>query len=394
MAHVAKVLVSLAVAASADLLRVPLKKMKRSHREFDNAAAMNSVPIVTHFESGSGGTKVELYNTYNTMYSGEIEVGSPGQKIQVVFDTGSSNLWVPSQQSLYKTRLHDIHNGFESSQSQTFVASDQEFRIMYGSGPVKGYFCADNVAIGSLLLKDFTFAEATDVMGLGSIFSSTHSAFDGVLGLGFPSIATDGVPTVMGSLVKSGQIKEPVFGFYLANDNDGQLVFGGVDPLHYEGEFSWVPLSSPGYWELALEAVKVGASSTDPWAMTMSKSKSAIVDSGTSLLVGPEDELTAMAAMLGAQKMRNLWVIDCWGPSPSIAFTLGGKDFALNGQDLILEQQGDLCILGLSAAPHNAGSASRHWILGDVFMRKYYVQFDWGQQRVGFAKAKAPENLV
>mmetsp|Transcript_41241 Transcript_41241/g.61610 ORF Transcript_41241/g.61610 Transcript_41241/m.61610 type:complete len:80 (-) Transcript_41241:259-498(-) len=64
---------------------------------------------------------------------------------------------------------------------------------------------------------------------------------------------------------------------------------------------------------------------------------------------------------------------------PDLTFTLGGKDFSLNKQDLTRWQEGSDCILGLMAY-----KASK-WILGDVFMRKYYVQFDWGQQRLGFA---------
>merc|ERR1719401_727034 len=107
--------------------------------------------------------------------------------------------------------------------------------------------------------------------------------------------------------------------------------------------------------------------------MTLTKSKAAIVDSGTSLLVGPAEEVSAIGTMLGAHKIRNLWVIDCYSASPVMAFTLGGKDFILRGSDLILERQGDLCVLGLMGST----SQRAHWILGDVFMRKYYVQFDW-----------------
>eukprot|EP00441_Pelagodinium_beii_P032154 CAMPEP_0197634920 /NCGR_PEP_ID=MMETSP1338-20131121/10877_1 /TAXON_ID=43686 ORGANISM="Pelagodinium beii, Strain RCC1491" /NCGR_SAMPLE_ID=MMETSP1338 /ASSEMBLY_ACC=CAM_ASM_000754 /LENGTH=399 /DNA_ID=CAMNT_0043206875 /DNA_START=58 /DNA_END=1257 /DNA_ORIENTATION=- len=384
------------LAASSDLFRVSLQKQKRSYKDLDKSASMNFAPLLTTLETQSGDAgvaNVRLANSFNTQYSGEIEVGTPPQRIRVVFDTGSSNLWVPNGRSLAQNSLLSSHKGFFSKLSETFDFLDEEFKIQYGSGPVSGWYGSDNIQIGDLKVNNFTFALVDDVLGLGSIYTQPSSSFDGILGLGFGSLSVGQVPTVMKALNSSGMLKEPVFGFFLGDEEDGQLVFGGVDPEYYSGEFSFSPVISAAYWEIAMDEIKIGSASTESWVMKLAKSKSAIVDSGTSLLVGPEDEVQAIAAVLGAQKIQNLYVVDCLAASPSITFTLSGKDYSINGQELILQQSGDWCVIGLQAS----ASATAHWILGDVFMRKYYVQFDWGNKQVGFAKAVSRssfDNLV
>lgn len=118
----------------------------------------------------------------------------------------------------------------------------------------------------------------------------------------------------------------------------------------------------------------------------------AILDSGTSLLAGPPREVEALAAMLGATNIGGMYAVDCAKDLPSLAFTLGGRDFALEKEDLIFDRVGWMCELGLQ--PLEAETPM--WILGDVFMRRWYVQFDWGQKRLGFALAsrEAPPNHV
>ena len=58
------------------------------------------------------------------------------------------------------------------------------------------------------------------------------------------------------NMVEQGLVKEPVFSFWLnrkaEEEEGGELVFGGVDPKHYRGKHTYVPVTRKGYWQVPI----------------------------------------------------------------------------------------------------------------------------------------------
>ena len=168
--------------------------------------------------------------------------------------------------------------------------------------------------------------------------------------------------------------------------NGGELTLGGSDSSLYTGNFTYLPLSKETYWEIDMDAVNVGKESD----LACKGGCQAIVDSGTSLLVGPVAEVTAINKAIGATKIpfTSQYIVDCskLDTLPEVAFTLGGQKYSLTGKEYVLkvEQAGQaVCMSGFAGLDTPYGL----WILGDIFMGKYYTEFDAGKKRVGFANA-------
>jgi len=250
----------------------------------------------------SGAASVPITNFMDAQYFGAIELGTPPQSFQVVFDTGSSNLWVPSAKCAFTQIPCDLHAKYESGDSATAEANGAPFAIQYGSGSLSGFLSADALRWGGLEIKHQTFAEATKEPGLAFMFAK----FDGILGMGWAQIAVNRVSPPFYNAFEQGLVKENVFSFWLNRDADsehgpgGELVLGGVDPKHHVGEHTWLNVTREGYWQVAMDDVLVGGRSAGRCG---AGGCAAIVDTGTSLLAGPTEVIEAINAKIGARSV-------------------------------------------------------------------------------------------
>ncbi|CAK7351433.1 unnamed protein product [Dovyalis caffra] len=487
-------------ASNDGLLRIGLKKVKfdknnRIAARLDSEEALRASIRKYNLRGNLGEHEdtdiVGLKNYMDAQYFGEIGVGTPPQKFTVIFDTGSSNLWVPSSKCYLSIACY-LHSKYSSGKSSTYKKNGKSAEIRYGSGSISGFFSNDAVTVGELVVKDQEFIEATKEPGITFLMAK----FDGILGLGFKEISVGDAVPVWDKMIKQGLIKEPVFSFWLnrnvEDEEGGEIVFGGMDPNHYKGKHTYVPVTQKGYWQFDMGDVLIGDKPTGYCAGGCA----AIADSGTSLLAGPttiitminhaigasgvvsqqckavvsqygeaimdlllseaqpqkicsqiglctfdgtrgismgiqslvdegNDKLSGVLgdAMCSACEMTVVWMrsqlqqnqtqdrildyanqlcermpnpmgqsaVDCGSvPSmPTVAFTIGGKEFKLAPEEYILkigEGSAAQCISGFTALdiPPPRGPL---WILGDVFMGRYHTVFDSGKLRVGFAEA-------
>ncbi|XP_066439208.1 cathepsin D-like [Eleutherodactylus coqui] len=385
---------SLLVEPGTALVRIPLKKMPTIRHTMAGAVDDMQKWFGTKgkyypgFPASTEPTPEKLLNYLDAQYYGEIGIGTPPQNFMVVFDTGSSNLWVPSVHCSFLDFACWMHKKYDSSKSSTYVKNGTEFSIQYGSGSLSGYISQDAVTIGSIVIKGQLFAEAIKQPGI--VFVAAK--FDGILGMAYPRISVDGAPTVFDDIMDQKLVDDKVFSFYLnrnpASEPGGELILGGTDPTYYTGDFNYMNVTRKAYWQIHMDQLGVGDK------LTLCKGGcEAIVDTGTSLIIGPVEEITALQRALGALPLIHgeyMFPCDKVSSLPVVTFRLGGVDYSLTGDQYVLKvsQFGrTICLSGFMGLdiPPPAGPL---WIIGDVFIGQYYTVFDRANDRVGFAKSR------
>jgi len=189
--------------------------------------------------------EIDIINYLDTQYYGPIEIGTPGEKFNVVFDSGSSNLWVRSSKCYSISCWY--HPTYHHTKSSTYVSNGTTFGVTYGSGSISGWVSQDSVNFGGVEVPTQEFAEITKLSGIGFITGK----MDGILGLGYDAISELGITPIFESMFNQGLIDDESFSFYLTRESSAagsSLVLGGVNPKYAASDFKYYPLSAESYW--------------------------------------------------------------------------------------------------------------------------------------------------
>jgi len=316
---------------------------------------------------------ISMLNYRQTQYIGEISLGTPPQSFRVIFDTGSGNLWVYGEGSGVADKRE-----FVPKKSSTFEGTDSEASISYAGGQVDCKISNDTLELGTAVRipKQFFGQTYSGSGGLG--------IGDGVFGLGWPKLAFEGTTVPIMNMLAKDVLTAPEFAFYFTRDENtklAELSFGGVKPQHYTGDFTYVPMISTHepYWTVQMDDIYLDGKPLNVCPPTGCK---AVIDTGSSFFSAPSQVLGSIMPHIRAQR-------DCsnLATMPKLGFKFSGKLFELTADEYTLQHpEYHTCVSTFSALDIEAPRGPLY-VIGDVFIRKYYTLFDIAQHRVGFAVA-------
>ncbi|KAI0292907.1 acid protease [Russula brevipes] len=317
-----------------------------------------------------------LTDDQNSLWFGNITIGTPSVSFTVQFDTGSSDLFVPSSTCGSTCSGHTKYDTNASSTSQNL---GKTFSATFGDNSnARGGQFTDVVSIAGLTADKQTFGAATKY---SSGFQRSQFLPDGLMGMGFQSISNFNASPLFQTLISEGIVTSPVFSFKLATSGS-ELFLGGTNSALFTGNFTWVPLTSEGFWQASFNSISVGGS-------TVIGNTAAIFDTGTTEIVGdPAGIQKLFQSISGAQAAPELgpgsFTIPC-NFNTSISIDVGGMKISISPALFNrgpVSEGSDTCVAGASSDPSLTGS---FWILGDVFLQNVYTAWDVGQGRIGFA---------
>ncbi|EZF31546.1 hypothetical protein H101_04848 [Trichophyton interdigitale H6] len=314
---------------------------------------------------------------YDFSYFSEIKVGSEGQKMWMLIDTGASGTWVFGSDCTSKACGR--HNTFGKEDSKTIKVTDEKWGVTYGTGKVSGVIVNDTMS--------FAGFELVTPFGSASTASDDFLNYpmDGILGIG-PQDPNAKIPTVVQLLMQQKLLKSNVIGINLQRASegatDGQITFGDIDKSKFSGELIYSNVVPNGYqWEIAMDDLIMDGKSLNL------KGRTGIIDTGTSFLILPPADADLIHSIIPhADKGSGFYTLPC-STKVDIKLSIGGVEYTIQPDDYIGNETAtkgtcNSLIVGRQIL------GPKQWLVGDVFLKNVYSVFDFDKNRVGLAARK------
>jgi cathepsin D len=321
-----------------------------------------------------------LTNHNNLQYFGKVHLGSDSKPFEAIFDTGSSNLWVPGPHCGDACKGHHVFhpvnhgNGYSGS-------------VNYGTGKVDFETVKDTVRLCDKIkgCVDEQAIVRSENHKIGLAVNATphpfkYLPFDGILGLGL------GENSLFDSFISSDKTVPHIMGVYLSNDSKlpGSVSFGGIEKEHIsdsllgKDQLSWHKITDDKEWNIKLVDFAVNGKRLH---LCEDHYCDALVDTGSSLITGPSTDLSLLQ-----KEIENSYQ----GPVDVILSDKNGQEisYRLNKEDYMIKfKDGNQSGFGPLDFPSSSKTHGK-WVLGDTFLRRFYSIFDGDHKQVGFVTSK------
>lgn len=304
-----------------------------------------------------------------------MNIGSPAQPVYVQLDTGSFELWVNptcSGLSTSDATFCESIGFYNVSESTTVKSLNTGKTLAYGIGSANITYVEDSISLpgATSAMTNVQFGVAT----------SSVDEFSGILGIGYGKGLTTTYANFVDELALQNQTTVKAFSVGLGSksEQEGAIVFGGVDTSKFAGTLSSLPIvpaadspdGVPRYWvSMNNMSLTPPSGQTKTYANT---SMDVFFDTGATLTLLPPDLADAIGKDFGAASADSdgYYAVDC-----SLADVDGTVNFAFDGvsiqvpyKEFIRESTsstGTTCVLGITASDSFV-------LLGDTFLRSAY----------------------
>jgi hypothetical protein len=338
--------------------------------------------------------QIPLKEKARYLYAGSFMIGHDRQTFDLLVDTGSSWIWVPSANCTKSCIDAGVTQSYHQTTSTIFQKKTHS--IEYSIGYVSGTIVMDH------FILDEQQVQKQAVILVEEILNFRMTGFDGIIGFEKMIYSRDSnYPTMLTNLNNQGLILQKSISICVACQTP-ELVLGGINPDYFtEADFTFHSLTSGEGWYIELQSFGIDATRSTPLDSEV------LLDTGTNLIVVDTWVTLALIAMF--KRHQN---IDCAPSSalqdrflcfypgatlsfsevfPVLYFDFDGASYTLEPDYYVFACEkttiGDTPYVGCALDIMGIDGVEP-LTLGMPFMKKYATWFDETNDRIGFALPK------